>query len=85
MTFHTLAQALQEPGGWAAIAQKPEWGKVFYGQTDPAATNGGLAALVLMAYEFSKKDKALTVADVTNPDFQTWLKGVAGRRHSRER
>jgi hypothetical protein len=78
MTFHTLAQALQEPGGWAAIAQKPEWGKVFFGQTDPVETNGGLAALVLMAYEFSKKDKALTVAEVTSPDFQTSVKGIAG-------
>ncbi len=35
--FQTLGEAMQEPGGWATIAGKPEWGLFRFAHTDPAS------------------------------------------------
>lgn len=73
LTFTTLSQALKEKGGWAAIAQKPEWGFVKFGHTHPNQSNSGLMALILMAYDHLDKDRNLTLADILNTGFQSWM------------
>ena len=60
----TIAQALQEKGGWDAIAQKPEWGLFKFGHTHPNQSNSGLITLVLMAYDYHHKSKASTMKDI---------------------
>lgn len=72
-----IATGLQETGGWAAIAKKPEWGLFKFGHTDPASSNSGLIALVTMGYVFHGKTQALTMADVLDAGFQGWLGGLA--------
>jgi eukaryotic-like serine/threonine-protein kinase len=73
VNFQTLSDAMQAPGGWAAIAGRPEWGRFKFGHTHPGQSNSGLLMLVLLAYEFAHKEHGLALADVTEPKFQTWL------------
>jgi len=82
LNFTTIAQALQEKGGWNAIAQKPEWGLFKLGHTHPAKSNSGLMTLVLMAYDFNNKTRDLSLKDLLNVQFQDWMsameRGVSG-------
>lgn len=84
--FETISKALYEPGGWEAIAMKPEWGLFKFGHTHPMQSNSGLSTLVLMAYSFHHKTQGLTKADVIDPKFQAWLaqleKGTSGLSNS---
>ena len=77
INFRNLAKAMQEPGGWGAIADHPEWGLFKFGHTHPNKSNSGLLTLTLMAYEFSGKQRGLTLSDITEPKFQTWLSTFA--------
>jgi len=76
VSFVTIGQALREPSGWETIAQKPEWGIFKFGHTHPNQSNSGLMTLVLMAYDFHKKSRGLTMKDILNPEFQTWTNGI---------
>jgi Ca-activated chloride channel family protein len=71
--FQTIAQAMREPGGWGAIADHPDWGFFKFAHTHPDKSNSGLLTLVLMAYEYAKKERGLTVGDITQAGFQKWL------------
>ncbi|HEY0009629.1 MAG TPA: extracellular solute-binding protein [Tepidisphaeraceae bacterium] len=73
-TFRSIGEALAEPGGWDAIAGKPtNWGFFKFGHTHPNKSNSGLVTLVLMAYDYQNKSRDLTLSDVTNPQFQSWM------------
>jgi Ca-activated chloride channel family protein len=76
--FKTLAQAMEDPGGWGTIAAHPEWGRFKFGHTHPNQSNSGLLALVLMAYEYFQKEHNLTHAEIARPEFQRWLRGFEG-------
>jgi hypothetical protein len=82
VSFVTVGQALQEKGGWDAIAGMPEWGLFKFGHTHPNKSNSGLATLILMAYEYQKKERDLTMKDILEPGFQSWMSamenGVSG-------
>ena len=87
-SFQTVSQAMGEQGGWGTIAQQAQWGRFNFGHTHPKRSNSGLLTLVLMAYEYSKKERNLTHADVADAGFQKWLRsfftallGPAGRSH----
>jgi hypothetical protein len=74
VSFKTIGQAMREPGGWGTIGGKSEWGRFKFTHTDANKSNSGVQTLVLMAYEFAKKDSGLTKEDVTRPEFQSWLR-----------
>jgi hypothetical protein len=74
VSFQTIAEAMREPGGWAAIGNEPGWGHFKFAHTHPSKSNSGLLTLCLMAYAFSRKERGLTTSDVTQPEFQEWLK-----------
>ena len=76
LSFETIGRALKEPGGWDAIAQKPEWGLFKFGHTHPNQSNSGLMTLVLMAFDFHKKSRGLVMKDILNPEFQAWMNGI---------
>jgi ABC-type sulfate transport system substrate-binding protein len=78
VNFDTVGQALQEKGGWDAIAGKPDWGLFKFGHTHPNKSNSGLATLVLMAYDYQKKERGLSLKDILNPGFQTWMNDIEG-------
>src|SRR5215813_8819277 len=75
VSFTTVAQALQEKGGWDTIAQKPDWGLFKFGHTHPNESNSGLMAIVLAAYSYQKKTRDLQLKDVVDVGFQTWMQG----------
>jgi len=76
LNFQSVATALREPGGWDAIAQKPEWGVFKFGHTHPNQSNSGLMTLVLMAYDYHKKTRSLGLKDILDPKFQAWMNGT---------
>ena len=86
VSFSTVAQALQEKGGWDAIAQKPEWGLFKFGHTHPNESNSGLMTIVLAAYSYQKKTRDLELKDVVDVGFQNWLqnfeRGISGLSNS---
>ncbi|HEX3126378.1 MAG TPA: substrate-binding domain-containing protein [Thermoanaerobaculia bacterium] len=86
VSFRTLGQALAEPSGWQTIAQKPEWGLFKLGHTHPNQSNSGLMTLVLMAYDYHQKSRGLSLQDILDPGFVTWLRelerGVSGLSNS---
>jgi serine/threonine protein kinase/ABC-type Fe3+ transport system substrate-binding protein len=86
VSFATIAQAIEEKQGWAAVAGRPDWGRFKFGQTNPEQSNSGLMSLVLLAYDASDKDRDLTVADLARPEFRARLRtierGLAGTSHS---
>ena len=77
VNFRTIGQALDEKTGWAGIAQKPEWGLFKFAHTHPAQSNSGLTTLVGYAYEFHHINRGLTLAQVLDPAFQTWMQHLA--------
>jgi eukaryotic-like serine/threonine-protein kinase len=72
--FRTVAEAMQEPGGWKTIAGHADWGRFKFGHTHPEHSNSGLLTMVLMAYEFAGKDYNLSHDDIARPAFQDWLR-----------
>jgi Bacterial extracellular solute-binding protein len=73
MSFKTVGEALKASGGWGGIAQKPDWGFYKFAHTHPSQSNSGLMALLLMAYDFHDKTRGLTMADILEPKFQSWM------------
>jgi ABC-type Fe3+ transport system substrate-binding protein len=73
VSFTAIDHAVHESGGWRTIAGKGEWGLFKFGHTHPNESNSGLAALYLMLCEYSNKSRELTLADVVNPEFNSWL------------
>jgi Bacterial extracellular solute-binding protein len=76
VTFATIKQALDEKGGWDAIAGKPDWGLFKFGHTHPNQSNSGLMTLVLMADDYHKKCAGLEMKDIVNVDFQDFMTGI---------
>jgi ABC-type sulfate transport system substrate-binding protein len=82
----SIQKALNEKGGWASIAGKPEWGLFKFGHTNPNESNSGLMTIVLAAYTFDQKTRGLALSDVVDVKFQNWLaeleRGVTGMSNS---
>lgn len=76
ISWKSVEKAVSSNQGWPAIGGKAEWGFVKLGHTDPTQSNSGLQALLLMTMEYYGKSAGLTVADVLNPDYQTFISNV---------
>jgi hypothetical protein len=74
LTIHDAAIA---PGGWREIGGSGDWGYFKLIVPHPRKNIGGLAAMISAAGEYYDKP-AIDVEDVTNPDFQAWLKELMG-------
>ena len=74
ISFKTIGQALSEQTGWAAIANKPEWGVFTFGYTTPTHSNSGLMALVLMAYDYLNVTRNIKPEQIMEANFLNWLK-----------
>ena len=77
VSFATVNEALNTPGGWQGIAEKPEWGFFKFGISDPNQSNSGLLTLVLSAQQFHQKGTRLTMADAVDARYNQWLKNFA--------
>jgi hypothetical protein len=64
-------------GGWPELGGLPAWGFFKLVVPNPSRNVGGLAAMIAMAGEFYGRTD-ISVEDVTNPEFQKWLKELMG-------
>ncbi len=75
--WKTIHDAAIAPGGWQELGGDKDWGFFKLVVPNPRKNVGGLAAMVAAAGEYYDKPN-ISVADVTNPDFQKWLKDLMG-------
>ncbi len=71
--FDTVNRALHEPAGWQTIGSHADWGLFKFAHTNPGESNSGIQALLLAGHTYFKKSTDLTVSDVTDAGFRTWL------------
>jgi ABC-type Fe3+ transport system substrate-binding protein len=76
LTFRTVGQAMAEPEGWKTIANQPDWMFFKFSHTAPNQSNSGVAALLLMSYDYHGKHRDLSGGDITDAKFQDWLLAV---------
>jgi hypothetical protein len=64
---------------WAdpELGGQQAWGPVKFGHASPRTTNSGVETLILLAYAHAGKAQGLTIGDVNNPEFGTWLQEIA--------
>jgi hypothetical protein len=75
--WKTIHDAAIAAGGWPDLGGDPAWGFFKLVVPNPRKNVGGLAAMVAAAGEYYNKPN-ISVEDVTNPEFQKWLKELMG-------
>lgn len=75
--WKTIHDAAIARGGWPELGGDPSWGFFKLVVPNPNRNVGGLAAMVAAAGEYYGRTD-ISVADVTNPDFQRWLRELMG-------
>ena len=75
--WKTIHDAAIAAGGWPELGGDPAWGFFKLVVPNPRKNVGGLAAMVAAAGEYYDKPN-ITVEDVTDPEFQKWLKELMG-------
>lgn len=77
INWKTIHDAAISKGGWPELGGDPSWGFFKLVAPNPRKNVGGLAAMIAAAGEYYNRTD-ISVADVTNPEFQTWLKELMG-------
>lgn len=77
ITWQAIHDAAAAKGGWPELGGKAEWGYFKLVVPNPRKNVGGLMSMVAAAGEYYQKTR-ISVSDVTNPDFQAWLKELMG-------
>ena len=80
INWKTIHDAAIAKGGWPELGGEPGWGFFKLVVPNPNKNVGGLTAMIAAAGEYYGRTD-ISVADVTNPEFQAWLRGADGRRH----
>ena len=77
INWQAIHDAAMAKSGWPELGGDPAWGYFKLVVPNPNKNVGGLMAMVAAAGEYYQKPRIGT-ADVTAPDFQTWLKELMG-------
>jgi hypothetical protein len=77
INWKTLHDSAIAKGGWPELGGDKQWGYFKLVVPNPRKNVGGLAAMVAAAGEFYDRPN-ISVADVTEPKFQAWLKELMG-------
>jgi len=77
INWRTIHDAATAKGGWRDLGGQSDWGYFKLVVPNPHKNVGGLAAMVAAGGEYFGKTN-LTVADVTDPQFQAWLRELMG-------
>jgi ABC-type Fe3+ transport system substrate-binding protein len=77
ISWQAIHDASIAKGGWPDLGGKADWGYFKLVVPNPNRNVAGLAAMVAAAGEYYDKT-SIEVADVTNPQFQKWLKELMG-------
>jgi hypothetical protein len=75
--WSSIHDAAVASGGWPELGGEPAWGFFKLVVPNPNRNAGGLAAMIAMAGEYYGRTD-ISVEDVTNPEFQAWLKELMG-------
>jgi len=75
--WRVIHDAAMAKGGWPELGGPTDWGYFKLVVPNPRKNVGGLAAMIAAAGEYYGKTD-ISVADVTNPEFQKWLKELMG-------
>jgi hypothetical protein len=77
INWKTIHDAAVAKGGWPELGGDAAWGFFKLVVPNPRRNVGGLAAMIAAAGEYYDRTN-ISVADVTNPDFQKWLGELMG-------
>ena len=77
INWRVIHDAAIAKGGWPELGGKADWGYFKLVVPNPQRNVAGLAAMIAAAGEYYDKTE-ITVADVTDPAFQSWLKELMG-------
>lgn len=77
ISWRAIHDAATAKGGWPELGGSAEWGYFKLVVPNPRKNVGGLAAMIAAAGEYYGKT-AIGVEDITNPDFQQWLRELMG-------
>ena len=72
ISWDSIHDAAIAPGGWGELGGQNDWGFFKLAISNPRKNVSGLQAMVAAAGEYYGKTN-ISVEDVTNPEFQTWL------------
>jgi ABC-type Fe3+ transport system substrate-binding protein len=75
--WQAIHDAAIAKGGWPELGGDPAWGFFKLVVPNPRRNVGGLAAMIAAAGEYYDKPN-ISVAEVTDPKFQKWLKELMG-------
>ena len=75
--WEAIHDAAAAKGGWPELGGDPSWGFFKLVVPNPSKNVGGLAAMVAIAGEYYDRTD-ISVEDVTDPEFQTWLRQLMG-------
>ncbi len=75
--WQAIHDAATAKGGWPELGGEAGWGFFKLVVPNPRKNVGGLAAMVAAAGEYYQKTN-ISTADVTDPEFQTWLGELMG-------
>jgi ABC-type Fe3+ transport system substrate-binding protein len=71
--WHRIQEALTDPRGWETY-DRPEWGYIKFGHTNPLKSNSGFQTILLMTYNYFGKTSGLTASDILSDEaYQAWF------------
>ncbi len=77
ISWDSIHDAATAAGGWPDLGGEPGWGYFKLVVPNPNKNIAGLHAMIAAAGEYYERPD-ISVADVTNPEFQSWLKELMG-------
>ncbi|MCG2769789.1 MAG: hypothetical protein ABIK79_02330 [Chloroflexota bacterium] len=77
INWQVIHDAATAKGGWPELGGESDWGYFKLLVPNPNKNVGGFLAMVAAAGEYHGKTR-ITVADVTDPEFQEWLGELMG-------
>ena len=77
INWQVIHDAATAKGGWPELGGAQDWGYFKLLVPNPNKNVGGLLAMVAAAGEYHGKTR-ISVAEVTDPDFQAWLGELMG-------
>jgi hypothetical protein len=77
INWQSIHDAAIAAGGWPELGGDPAWGFFKLVVPNPRRNVGGLAAMIAAAGEYYDRTN-ISTEDVTNPEFQQWLKELMG-------
>jgi hypothetical protein len=77
LNWTAIHDAATAKGGWPELGGDPAWGFFKLVTPNPEKNAGGLAAMIAAAGEYYDRTD-IGVEDITEPEFQRWLKELMG-------